>query len=106
VVGWLFGLFRGLELRSLEMRLRLGAPFRASFWVAFGGCSLEHTNGGHQCWGLMVGCHRTPRKEKKALNRKPKVAWRMMHLVANQSPPWGARAGLFIREVKDFITMT
>jgi hypothetical protein len=96
VVGWLFELFRGLELWPLEMRLRPRAPFRASFWVAFRGCSLEHTNGGRQCWGSIAGGYRAPMREEKALNRNQKVGWRMMQVVANQFPPWGARVGLFI----------
>jgi hypothetical protein len=60
VVGWLLGLFRGPELQSLEMSLRPEAPFRVSSWVAFHGCSLEHINGGHQCWGSNVEGYRTP----------------------------------------------
>jgi hypothetical protein len=51
VVEWLFGLFRGLELRLIVRDRRPKVPSQASFWVAFRGCSLEHTNGGHQCWG-------------------------------------------------------
>jgi hypothetical protein len=51
VVGRLLGLFRGPELRSLEMSLRPEDPFWVSSWVAFRECSLGHTNGGRQCWG-------------------------------------------------------
>jgi hypothetical protein len=51
VVEWLFGLFRGSELRSIARDCPPKVFSRASFWVAFHGCSLKHTNGGHQCWG-------------------------------------------------------
>jgi hypothetical protein len=87
VFGWLFELFREPKLRLLEMRLRAGDPFWASFWVVFCGCSLDHTNGGRQCWGLVAGAYRTPTKEEKVLNRKWKVAREMMQIVANQFPP-------------------
>jgi hypothetical protein len=60
VVGWLFGLFQGPELRLLEMSLQPEALFRASFRVVFHGCSFEHTNGGCQCWGSIAGGYRTP----------------------------------------------
>jgi hypothetical protein len=47
VVGQLLGLFQGPKLRPK-------APFQVSSWVAFRGCSLEHTNGGRQCWGSIA----------------------------------------------------
>jgi hypothetical protein len=50
VVEWLFGLFRGPDLRPLAMSLRSEAPLQASSWVEFYGRSLEFTNGGCQCW--------------------------------------------------------
>jgi hypothetical protein len=103
VVGWLFGLFQGPELWPLEVRLRPSAPFRVSFWVAFHGCSLEHTDGGCQCWELTAEGYRAPTREEM-LNRKQKVAWRMSQVVPIH-PLWGARAGLFIGEVKRLITM-
>jgi hypothetical protein len=87
VVGWFFGFFQGPELQPLEMRLRSGAPFWASYWVAFHGCSLEHTNDGRQCWGSIAGGYRTPTSEEKVLNRKWKVGRRTMQIVVNQSSP-------------------
>jgi hypothetical protein len=62
VVGWLFGLFRGPDLRPLGMSLRLEILLHASSWVAFHGCSLELINGGWQCWGLIAVGWRTPTK--------------------------------------------
>jgi hypothetical protein len=50
--GWLFERWLGLVLRLLGMCLRLEAFFWVSSLVAFPGCSLELTNGGHQCWVL------------------------------------------------------
>jgi hypothetical protein len=54
VVGWLFGLFRGPDLRPDGMSFRLETLFLASSWVAFCGCSLELRNGGRQCWGSVA----------------------------------------------------
>jgi hypothetical protein len=42
---------------------------------------------------------------ENALNRKRKVAQSPMQTDVNQSSPRGARAGLFIGEVKSLITM-
>jgi hypothetical protein len=52
VVGWLF---RGPNLRPVGMSLRPDSLFQASSWVAFHGCSLNLTNGGHQYWGSIAG---------------------------------------------------
>jgi hypothetical protein len=49
VVGWMFGLFRGSELRLIARDRRPDVPSQVSSWVAFHGCSLEHTNSGRQC---------------------------------------------------------
>jgi hypothetical protein len=54
VAGWLLGLLQGPDFWPLGMSLRPEALLQASFWVAFHGCSLELTNGGSQCWGLVV----------------------------------------------------
>jgi hypothetical protein len=43
-----------LDLRPLEMSFQSESFFLVSSWVAFHGCSLELTNGGCQCWVLMV----------------------------------------------------
>jgi hypothetical protein len=97
MVGWLFRLFQGHELQPLEMRLRQGAPFQASFWVAFCGCSLEHTNGGLQCWGSIAGGYRTPTREEETLSRKREMSQRMMQTVVHQSPPLGCPCGSIYR---------
>jgi hypothetical protein len=70
VVGWLLGLLRGPELRSLAMDLRLRAPFLTSFGMAFHGCSLEHTNGGRQCWGSIAEGYRITTREQKKTKRE------------------------------------
>jgi hypothetical protein len=52
--GWLFEQWLGLVLWLLGMSLWSKAPFRVFPWVTFCGCSLEFTNGGHQCWGSIT----------------------------------------------------
>jgi hypothetical protein len=52
--GWLFERWLGLVLWLLGMTLQPEAPFRISSCVAFHGCSLELTNGGHQRWCLIA----------------------------------------------------
>jgi hypothetical protein len=70
VVGCLLGLLRGPKLRSLAMDLQPRAPFLTSSWVAFRGCSLEHTNGGCQCWGSIAEGYQTPMREEKNTKRE------------------------------------
>jgi hypothetical protein len=67
VAELLFGLFRGPGLQLFGMDLWAEALFRASFWVASHGCSLELTNGGRQYWGSIIGGYRTPTGKEKNL---------------------------------------
>jgi hypothetical protein len=55
-----------MKLRLIVRDRRPKVLSRASSWVAFCGCSLEHTSGGCQCWGSIAKGYRTPtRREVK-----------------------------------------
>jgi hypothetical protein len=60
VAELLFGLFHGPGFRPFRMNLRAEALFLASSWVVSHRCSLELTNGGRQCWGLIARDYQTP----------------------------------------------
>jgi hypothetical protein len=106
VVEWLFGLFRRSELRSIARDRRPKVPSRASFWVAFHGCSLEHTNGGRQCWGLIAEGYGTPTRKEWKLSMKAESGTKSKVTVNNPPPPpMGAHERLFIGEVKGLVTM-
>jgi hypothetical protein len=53
VVEWLFGLFRGPDLRPHGMSFRSEASYQASSWMAFRGCSQTHKR-----WAPMLGFSR------------------------------------------------
>jgi hypothetical protein len=107
LVGWLLGLLRKPKLRLLEMNLQSAAHLHASFWVAFRGCSLKHTNGGHQCWGSITGGYRIPTRRETRLEREKESGKENDANSCSTLPPpqWGARANQLIGEVKGLITM-
>jgi hypothetical protein len=105
VAGWLLGLLRGPELGSLVMDLQPRALFLTSSWVAFRGCSLEHTNSGCQCWGLVAEGYRTPMREEKKTKRETESGMENDANSWQSYPPCGARAGLFVGEVNGLVTM-
>jgi hypothetical protein len=75
--------------------------------VASHGCSLELTNGGRQCWGSIAEGYQTPTgKEKELEQEKESGTESKANSCRNLPPCGGARAGLFIGEVKGLITMS
>jgi hypothetical protein len=107
VAELLFGLFRGPGLKLFRMDLQAKALFRASFWVASRGCSLELKNSERQYWGSIAEDYRTPTgKENGTRTRKKDSGTESKaNSCSKILPPCGARAGLFIGEVKGLITM-